>query len=91
MSGLCALCQDNVSWKSSPAGDVPRVDGELAVARELGDKSLKHLSSESEVSVEIIIEDIYYLILASDDIWKDLSNQEAVDCIKHVKCPQTAA
>ncbi|XP_074326605.1 putative protein phosphatase 2C 39 [Apium graveolens] len=71
--------------------DVPRVDGELAVARELGDKSLKHLSSESEVSVEIIIEDTDYLILASDDIWKDLSNQEVVDCIKHVKCPQTAA
>lgn len=53
------------------AGDVPRVDGQLAVARAFGDKSLKkHLSSEPDVSVEIITEDTDYLILASDGIWK---------------------
>lgn len=53
------------------AGDVPRVDGQLAVARAFGDKSLKkHLSSEPDVSVENISEDTDYLILASDGIWK---------------------
>ena len=52
-------------------GDVPRVDGQLAVARAFGDKSLKkHLSSEPDVSVETISESTDFLILASDGIWK---------------------
>ncbi|KAL8144984.1 putative protein phosphatase 2C 39 [Apium graveolens] len=84
--------EDRGGFVSNFPGDVPRVDGQLAVARAFGDKSLKkHLSSEPDVSVEIITEDTDYLILASDGIWKVLSNQEAVDCIKQVKCPQTAA
>ena len=53
------------------AGDVPRVDGQLAVARAFGDKSLKmHLSSEPDVSVNMVDEDTEFLILASDGIWK---------------------
>lgn len=84
--------EDRGGFVSNFPGDVPRVDGQLAVARAFGDRSLKkHLSSEPDVSVETISEDTDYLILASDGIWKVLSNQEAVDCIKHVKCPQTAA
>ncbi|KAK1395591.1 PPM-type phosphatase domain-containing protein [Heracleum sosnowskyi] len=84
--------EDRGGFVSNFPGDVPRVDGQLAVARAFGDRSLKkHLSSEPDVSVETISEDTDYLILASDGIWKVLSNQEAVDCIKHVKCPQAAA
>ena len=50
---------------------MPRVDGQLAVARAFGDKSLKmHLSSEPDVSVKMVDEDTEFLILASDGIWK---------------------
>lgn len=53
------------------AGDVPRVDGQLAVSRAFGDKSLKeHLSSEPDVTVENIDDDTEFIILASDGIWK---------------------
>lgn len=53
------------------AGDVPRVDGQLAVARAFGDKSLKmHLSSEPDVVIKDIDDDTEFLILASDGIWK---------------------
>lgn len=52
-------------------GDVPRVDGQLAVARAFGDKSLKmHLSSEPDVVVEEVDQHTEFLILASDGIWK---------------------
>ena len=53
------------------SGDVPRVDGQLAVARAFGDKSLKkHLSSEPDISVEFIENDTEFVILASDGLWK---------------------
>lgn len=53
------------------AGDVPRVDGQLAVARAFGDKSLKmHLSSEPDVFIVEVDQRIEFLILASDGIWK---------------------
>lgn len=55
------------------SGDVPRVDGQLAVARAFGDKSIKmHLSSEPYVTVELIDDDADFLILASDGLWKVL-------------------
>ncbi|PON34841.1 Protein phosphatase [Parasponia andersonii] len=77
---------------SNLPGDVPRVDGQLAVARAFGDKSLKlHLSSEPDVSILTIDKDVEFLILASDGIWKVLSNQEAVDSIKNIKDAQSAA
>lgn len=50
---------------------MPRVDGQLAVARAFGDKSLKkHLSSEPYVVEEDINADTEVLILASDGLWK---------------------
>lgn len=53
------------------AGDVARVDGQLAVSRAFGDKSLKmHLSSEPTVFMEIMDSDTEFLILASDGLWK---------------------
>lgn len=77
---------------SNLPGDVPRVDGQLAVARAFGDKSLKlHLSSEPDVAVEPITTGTECIILASDGLWKVMSNQEAVDCIKHIKDAQSAA
>ncbi|KAK7262962.1 hypothetical protein RJT34_30545 [Clitoria ternatea] len=55
------------------SGDVPRVDGQLAVARAFSDKSLKmHIYSEPNVLVEEVDPHTYFLILASDEIWKVL-------------------
>ncbi|XWS28039.1 hypothetical protein CRYUN_Cryun25bG0031500 [Craigia yunnanensis] len=73
-------------------GDVPRVDGQLAVARAFGDKSLKeHLSSEPDVMVEMIDDDTELIILASDGLWKVMTNQEAVDAIRNIKDARSAA
>ncbi|CAI0408424.1 unnamed protein product [Linum tenue] len=74
-------------------GDVARVDGQLAVARAFGDKSLKkHLSSDPDVVVEMVgDDDTDCIILASDGLWKVMSNQEAVDAIKGVKDARAAA
>ncbi|KAH9621073.1 hypothetical protein KSS87_004533 [Heliosperma pusillum] len=77
---------------SNIPGDVPRVDGQLAVARAFGDKSLKlHLSSEPHVETVKIDDTAEFLILASDGLWKVMSNQEAVDAIKSIKDTQSAA
>ncbi|XP_074319359.1 putative protein phosphatase 2C 39 isoform X1 [Silene latifolia] len=73
-------------------GDVARVDGQLAVARAFGDKSIKkHLSSEPDVMVETIDDDAEFIILASDGIWHVMNNQEAVDCVKEIKDARAAA
>ncbi|CAN6912670.1 unnamed protein product [Brassica oleracea] len=80
---------------SNMPGDVPRVDGQLAVARAFGDKSLKiHLSSEPDITHQAIDDQTEFIVFASDGIWKAMqvmSNQEAVDAIKSIKDPQAAA
>lgn len=84
--------EDKGGFVSNIPGDVPRVDGQLAVARAFGDRSLKgHLSSEPDVVEEMIDDDTEALILASDGLWKVVSNQEAVDAIKDIKDAQAAA
>ncbi|KAM3369704.1 hypothetical protein ACQJBY_011407 [Aegilops geniculata] len=73
-------------------GDVPRVNGQLAVARAFGDHSLKtHLSSEPDIRHVPINSSIEFVILASDGLWKVMKNQEAVDLVKSTKDPQAAA
>ncbi|XP_042023547.1 probable protein phosphatase 2C 39 isoform X1 [Salvia splendens] len=73
-------------------GDVPRVDGQLAVARAFGDKTIKdHLSSEPDVIVETIDDETEFMILASDGVWKVMSNEEAVKCIRQIKDAKSAA
>ncbi|KAL5772716.1 hypothetical protein ACOSP7_012331 [Xanthoceras sorbifolium] len=73
-------------------GDVPRVNGQLAVARAFGDQSLKaHLSSEPDIRYVPIDPTIEFVILASDGLWKVMKNQEAVDIVKPIKDSQAAA
>ncbi|EFJ32923.1 hypothetical protein SELMODRAFT_270517 [Selaginella moellendorffii] len=73
-------------------GDVPRVDGQLAVARAFGDKNLKdHLSADPDIKEVAIEPKDEFLILASDGLWKVMKNQEAVDHIRKVKDPKHAA
>jgi serine/threonine protein phosphatase PrpC len=53
------------------AGDVPRVNGQLAVSRAFGDKSLKtHLRSDPDVKDSSIDDHTDVLVLASDGLWK---------------------
>lgn len=73
-------------------GDVPRVNGQLAVARAFGDQSLKaHLSSEPDVRHVPIDSTIKFVILASDGLWKVIKNNEAVNLVKSIRDPQAAA
>ncbi|XP_050208163.1 probable protein phosphatase 2C 58 isoform X2 [Mercurialis annua] len=86
------LIESRGGFVSNIPGDVPRVDGQLAVARAFGDKSLKiHLSSEPDVTEEAIDNDVEFIILASDGVWKVMSNQDAVDSIKDIKDAHSAA
>lgn len=53
------------------SGDVPRVNGQLAVSRAFGDKSLKtHLRSDPDVKDSSIDAHTDVLVLASDGLWK---------------------
>ncbi|EPS58070.1 hypothetical protein M569_16747, partial [Genlisea aurea] len=73
-------------------GDVPRVDGQLAVARTFGDGNLKrHLSSEPDFRSLRIESNTEFVILASDGLWKVMNNEEAVNLVRNIKDPQVAA
>ncbi|KAK8518953.1 hypothetical protein V6N13_017790 [Hibiscus sabdariffa] len=77
---------------SNMPGDVARVNGQLAVSRAFGDKNLKsHLRSDPDMKTVDIDLDTELLILASDGLWKVMSNQEAVDIAKKTKDPLRAA
>ncbi|KAJ0078368.1 hypothetical protein Patl1_36935 [Pistacia atlantica] len=72
--------------------DVARVNGQLAVSRAFGDKNLKsHLRSDPDIQDADIDSDTDLLILASDGLWKVMSNQEAVDIARKIKDPHRAA
>lgn len=77
---------------SNMPGDVPRVNGQLAVSRAFGDKSLKsHLRSDPDIQDTYIDTNTDVLILASDGLWKVMGNQEAVDIARKIKDPLKAA
>ncbi|KAL5564067.1 hypothetical protein UlMin_033814 [Ulmus minor] len=84
--------EDRGGFISNMPGDVARVNGQLAVSRAFGDKNLKsHLRSDPDVKNADVNSDTEFLILASDGLWKVMSNQEAVDIAKKTKDPQRAA
>ncbi|KAH7330763.1 hypothetical protein KP509_20G000600 [Ceratopteris richardii] len=84
--------EDKGGFVTTFPGDVPRVDGQLAVSRAFGDKNLKvHLSAHPDIHEHTIDKTDKFLILASDGLWKVMGNQEAVDIIRKVKNPETAA
>ncbi|PIN10989.1 Serine/threonine protein phosphatase [Handroanthus impetiginosus] len=77
---------------SNMPGDVARVNGQLAVSRAFGDKNLKtHLRSDPDIRSVEIDADTDLLILASDGLWKVMTNQEALDIVKKIKDPRKAA
>ena len=64
-------------------GDVPRVDAQLAMSRAFGDRKLKeHISADPDVTIEDVGDDTEFVVLASDGLWKVMSNQEAVDEVR---------
>ncbi|CAK9154265.1 unnamed protein product [Ilex paraguariensis] len=86
------IIENKGGFVSNLPGDVARVNGQLAVSRAFGDKSLKlHLQSDPDVQDINVDLDIDILILASDGLWKVMTNQEAVDIARRVRNPQKAA
>ncbi|CAO2813863.1 unnamed protein product [Amaranthus hypochondriacus] len=84
--------EDRGGFVSNMPGDVARVNGQLAVSRAFGDKNLKsHLRSDPDIKRADISVDTDLLILASDGLWKVMSNQEAVDIAGKIKDPLKAA
>nr|GEU49540.1 probable protein phosphatase 2C 9 [Tanacetum cinerariifolium] len=87
-----ASIENRGGFVSNMPGDVARVNGQLAVSRAFGNKNLKsHLRSDPDISNEDIDANTEILILASDGVWKVLTNQEAVDIAINIKDPQKAA
>ncbi|KMZ61257.1 putative protein phosphatase 2C 41 [Zostera marina] len=77
---------------SNIPGDVPRVNGQLAVSRAFGDKSLKsHLRSDPDIKSIDTSSDTELLILASDGLWKVMQNEEAIELARKTKDPRSAA
>ncbi|XP_057518419.1 probable protein phosphatase 2C 10 isoform X2 [Amaranthus tricolor] len=84
--------EDRGGFVSNMPGDVARVNGQLAVSRAFGDKNLKsHLRSDPDIKTTNIGPDTDLMILASDGLWKVMSNQEAVDIATKIKDPLKGA
>ncbi|KAK1417613.1 hypothetical protein QVD17_26743 [Tagetes erecta] len=77
---------------SNMPGDVARVNGQLAVSRAFGDKNLKtHLRCDPDIQNSDIDANTEILILASDGLWKVMTNQDAVDIAIKIKDTKKAA
>ncbi|XP_019258350.1 PREDICTED: probable protein phosphatase 2C 28 isoform X1 [Nicotiana attenuata] len=73
-------------------GNVPRVDGQLAMTRAFGDAKVKdHITVEPNVTIEKIDKDTDSIILASDGLWKVMSNEEVAECIRGIEHCNKAA
>ncbi|KAL1567511.1 protein-serine/threonine phosphatase [Salvia divinorum] len=80
------MVESKGGFVSHKPGNVPRVDGQLAMTRAFGDGRLKaHITSRPDIAIEMIDEHTEFIILASDGVWHVMSNEEAVDCIRGIK------
>lgn len=72
----------------SPIGGVYRVDKRLNMSRAFGDYVIKeHLSVEPDVWDNALTDEDDFFIVASDGLWKVMSNDEAV---AHVLAQESA-
>ncbi|KAL2936654.1 putative protein phosphatase 2C 28 [Bienertia sinuspersici] len=84
--------EERGGFVSQRPGNIPRVDGVLAMSRSFGDGRLKeHISSEPDVRIEAVGADTKFLILASDGLWRVMSNEEACECVSNIDDAQAAA
>ncbi|KAG2708122.1 hypothetical protein I3843_05G161600 [Carya illinoinensis] len=59
-----------------------RVHGILSVSRSIGDAHLKNwVLAEPDTSILKLTPDMEFLVLASDGLWEEVGNQEAVDLV----------
>ncbi|KAL6983780.1 protein-serine,threonine phosphatase [Sarracenia purpurea var. burkii] len=59
-----------------------RVHGVLSVSRSIGDSHLKDwVVAEADTTTLYLTPDMEYLVLASDGLWEEVGNQEAVDTV----------
>ncbi|KAG6387073.1 hypothetical protein SASPL_152255 [Salvia splendens] len=80
------MVESKGGFVSHKPGNVPRVDGQLAMTRAFGDGRLKaHITSRPDIAIEMIDEQTEFIVLASDGVWHVMSNEEAVDCIRGMK------
>ncbi|KAK4597895.1 hypothetical protein RGQ29_015423 [Quercus rubra] len=62
-----------------------RVHGILCVSRSIGDAHLKDwVLAEPDTKILKLTPDMEFLVLASDGLWEEVGNQEAVDTIKQL-------
>ncbi|KAK2983317.1 hypothetical protein RJ640_016055 [Escallonia rubra] len=60
-----------------------RVHGVLSVSRSIGDAHLKDwVLAEPDTRILALTPDMEYLVLASDGLWEEVGNQEAIDIVK---------
>ncbi|XP_052183484.1 probable protein phosphatase 2C 62 isoform X2 [Diospyros lotus] len=86
------LIESRGGFVSQKPGNIPRVDGQLAMTRAFGDERLKeHITAEPDIVLVTIDTDTEFIILASDGLWKVMSNQEAADCIIDLADAQEAS
>jgi Serine/threonine protein phosphatase len=72
--------------------DVPRVQGELAISRALGDAYLKpYVTAEPLIVEGILGKENDYVVLACDGVWDVLGPEEVLTLTRDVSCPQKAA
>lgn len=73
-------------------GNIPRVDGQLAMTRAFGDAKVKdHITVEPNVTIEKIDKETDCIILASDGLCKVMSNEQVAECIRGIKDGKKAA
>ncbi|KAG0268987.1 cholesterol esterase [Actinomortierella ambigua] len=69
-----------------------RVNGVLAVTRALGDSSMKEFVIGAPYTTRTVMgDDDPFFILACDGLWDVCADQEAVDLVKEMICPETAS
>eukprot|EP01026_Neomeris_dumetosa_P029726 TRINITY_DN24010_c0_g1_i1.p1 TRINITY_DN24010_c0_g1~~TRINITY_DN24010_c0_g1_i1.p1 ORF type:complete len:291 (-),score=33.53 TRINITY_DN24010_c0_g1_i1:263-1135(-) len=69
-----------------------RVGGVLAVSRAIGDRPLKKfVTAEPHVKSQQILPCDDFVILASDGLWDVVGPQGAIDLIRNIRDPETAA
>ncbi|KAG5627494.1 hypothetical protein H5410_012712 [Solanum commersonii] len=73
-------------------GNVLRVDSQLAMTRALGDTKVKdHITVEPSVTIEKIDNDTNCIILASNGLWKVMSNEAVAECVRGIEDGKKAA
>eukprot|EP01023_Acetabularia_acetabulum_P046479 TRINITY_DN4795_c0_g1_i3.p1 TRINITY_DN4795_c0_g1~~TRINITY_DN4795_c0_g1_i3.p1 ORF type:complete len:289 (+),score=55.82 TRINITY_DN4795_c0_g1_i3:3-869(+) len=69
-----------------------RVGGVLAVSRAIGDRPLKKfVTAHPHIKSQLLLPTDEFIILASDGLWDVIGPQGAVDFVRGIKDPETAA